>query len=61
VLAAGLPLIAFLQLVRVHGQALAQIADAEVRLFHASSRARRRNRREDAVWPTRRKGYPKVQ
>jgi adenylate cyclase len=34
VLAAGLPLIAFLQLVRVHGQALAQIADAEVRLFH---------------------------
>jgi adenylate cyclase len=34
VLAAGLPLIAFLQLVRVYGQALAQIADAEVRLFH---------------------------
>ena len=34
VLAAGLPLIAFLQLARVHGQALAQIADAEVRLFH---------------------------
>jgi adenylate cyclase len=34
VLASGLPLIAFLQLVRVHGQALAQIADAEVRLFH---------------------------
>lgn len=34
VLAAGLPLIAFLQLVRVYGQALAQLADAEVRLFH---------------------------
>jgi adenylate cyclase len=33
-LAAGLPLVAFLQLVRVYGQALAQIADAEVRLFH---------------------------
>lgn len=33
-LAAGFPLIAFLQLVRVYGQALAQIADAEVRLFH---------------------------
>jgi adenylate cyclase len=34
VLAAGFPLIAFLQLVRVYGQALAHIADAEVRLFH---------------------------
>jgi adenylate cyclase len=34
VLAAGLPLIAFLQLVRVYGMAMAQIADAEVRLFH---------------------------
>ncbi|MEA2243352.1 MAG: adenylate cyclase [Solirubrobacteraceae bacterium] len=34
VLAAGLPPVAFLQLVRVYGQALAQIADAEVRLFH---------------------------
>jgi len=34
VLAAGLPLVAFLQLARVYGQALAQIADAEVRLFH---------------------------
>jgi adenylate cyclase len=34
VLAAGFPLVAFLQLVRVYGQALAQIADAEVRLFH---------------------------
>ena len=34
VLQAGLPLIAFLQLCRVYGQALAQIADAEVRLFH---------------------------
>ncbi len=33
-LAAGLPLVAFLQLCRVYGQALAQIADAEVRLFH---------------------------
>jgi adenylate cyclase len=34
VLAAGLPLVATLQLVRVYGQALAQVADAEVRLFH---------------------------
>ncbi len=34
VLAAGFPLVAFLQLSRVYGQALAQIADAEVRLFH---------------------------
>ena len=34
VLDAGLPLVAFLQLVRVYGQALSQIADAEVRLFH---------------------------
>jgi adenylate cyclase len=34
VLASGLPLVAFLQLARVYGQALAQIADAEVRLFH---------------------------
>ncbi len=34
VLAAGFPLVAFLQIVRVYGQALAQIADAEVRLFH---------------------------
>jgi adenylate cyclase len=34
VLEAGLPLVAFLQLIRVYGQALAQIADAEVRLFH---------------------------
>ena len=34
VLSAGLPLVAFLQLVRVYGQALAQIADAEVKLFH---------------------------
>jgi len=33
-LRAGFPLIAFLQLTRVYGQALAQIADAEVRLFH---------------------------
>jgi adenylate cyclase len=34
VLAAGLPLVAFLQLMRVYGQAISQIADAEVRLFH---------------------------
>jgi adenylate cyclase len=34
VLAAGLPLPALLQLVRVYGQAMAQIADAEVRLVH---------------------------
>lgn len=34
VLRAGFPLVAFLQLIRVYGQALAQIADAEVRLFH---------------------------
>jgi adenylate cyclase len=33
-LGAGLPLIAFLQMCRVYGQALAQVADAEVRLFH---------------------------
>jgi adenylate cyclase len=34
VLDAGFPLVAFLQLVRVYGQALARIADAEVKLFH---------------------------
>ena len=34
ILTAGLPLPALLQLVRVYGQAMAQIADAEVRLFH---------------------------
>jgi adenylate cyclase len=34
VLEAGLPLPAFLQLMRVYGQAVAQIADAEVRLIH---------------------------
>ena len=34
VLSAGLPLVALLQLVRVYGQAMAQVADAEVRLFH---------------------------
>jgi adenylate cyclase len=34
VLEAGFPLVAFLQLVRVYGQAMSQIADAEVRLFH---------------------------
>ena len=33
-LSSGFPLVAFLQLARVYGQALAQIADAEVRLFH---------------------------
>jgi adenylate cyclase len=34
VLEAGLPLAALLQLVRVYGQAMARVADAEVRLFH---------------------------
>src|SRR4029450_13136568 len=34
VLAAGFPLVALLQLCRVYGQTLSQIADAEVRLFH---------------------------
>jgi len=34
VLAAGFPLPAYLQLLRVYGQAIAQIADAEVRLIH---------------------------
>jgi adenylate cyclase len=34
VLEAGFPLVAFLQLTRVYGQALAQVADAETRLFH---------------------------
>ncbi|HEY1716409.1 MAG TPA: MerR family transcriptional regulator [Solirubrobacteraceae bacterium] len=34
VLDAGFPLVALLQLVRVYGQAIARIADAEVRLFH---------------------------
>ncbi|HEY7457036.1 MAG TPA: adenylate/guanylate cyclase domain-containing protein [Solirubrobacterales bacterium] len=34
VLAAGLPLVAVLQLVRVYVQSLRRIADAEVRLFH---------------------------
>ena len=34
VLSSGFPLVAFLQIARVYGQALAQIADAEVRLFH---------------------------
>jgi len=34
VLAAGFPLVALLQITRVYGQALAQLADAEVRLFH---------------------------
>jgi adenylate cyclase len=34
VLDAGFPLVALLQLMRVYGQAIARIADAEVRLFH---------------------------
>jgi len=34
VLSAGFPLVALLQLIRVYGQAIAQIADAEVKLFH---------------------------
>lgn len=34
ILAAGFPLQALLQMARVYGQAMAQIADAEVRLFH---------------------------
>jgi adenylate cyclase len=34
VLDAGFPLVAFLQLARVYGQALSHIADAETRLFH---------------------------
>lgn len=34
VLSAGFPLVALLQLVRVYGQSLSQVADAEVRLFH---------------------------
>lgn len=34
VVAAGFPLVAFLQLVRVYGQTLSQVADSETRLFH---------------------------
>jgi len=34
ILGAGFPLPAIMQLTRVYGQAMAQIADAEVRLFH---------------------------
>jgi adenylate cyclase len=34
VIEAGLPAVAFLQLARVYGQAVAQIAEAEVRLIH---------------------------
>ncbi len=34
VLDAGFPLVAFIQLIRVYGQAISQIADAETRLFH---------------------------
>jgi adenylate cyclase len=35
VLDAGFPLVAFLQLTRVYGQALSRIAEAEARLFHS--------------------------
>jgi adenylate cyclase len=34
VLAAGFPLVAFLQVLRVYGNAMRQLADAEARLFH---------------------------
>ena len=34
VLEVGFPLVALLQLIRVYGQAMARVADAEVRLFH---------------------------
>jgi adenylate cyclase len=34
VLEAGFPLVAFLQIARVYGTAMSQIADAEVKLFH---------------------------
>jgi adenylate cyclase len=34
ILEAGMPLVAFLQLIRVYAQSLRRIADAEVRLFH---------------------------
>jgi adenylate cyclase len=34
VIDSGFPLVAFLQLIRVYGQAMSRIADAEVRLFH---------------------------
>jgi adenylate cyclase len=34
VLEAGLPLVAMLQLIRVYGQAMSMVADAEVKLFH---------------------------
>ncbi len=34
VLEAGVPLVAMLQLVRVYGQAMSMVADAEVKLFH---------------------------
>ena len=39
-LADGFPLVAFLQLVRVYGQALAQIADAEVGSSTSTSTSR---------------------
>ena len=47
-LAAGFPLVALLQVVRVYGQALAQIADAEVRLFRLRARAADARRRARA-------------
>jgi len=55
VLDAGIPLPAFLQLMRVYGQVMAQIADAEVRLIHlyvhepliARGRAQRGDSRAD--------------
>ena len=40
VLAAGFPLVAFLQLVRVYAQSLRKIADSEVRLFHLTCTSR---------------------
>ena len=40
VLAAGFPLVAFLQVLNVYGQALRQIADAEARLFTSTSTSR---------------------
>ena len=55
VLAAGFPLVAMLQLVRVYGQAMAQIADAEVRLFHlyVHEPLMRDGRRPGSRWPRR--------
>ena len=55
VLAAGFPLVAFLQVLHVYGQALRQIADAEARLFrHLRARAADQGRRaRDRRWPRR--------